>query len=219
MKERMSEQADQERTSRQRLAAPGGRRDRLVRLLRVGLPSIIGVLLALLVVAPFSDRKELSFVLAKDEVNMATERMRLTNAMYRGEDSKGRPFVLRGGNAVQKSSAEPVIRLSDLSAQMLMDNGPARLVAGRGWYNLDMETVRVEGPLSYIAGDGFSLTANNVEFAMKTRMVESFGPVSGTTRVGTFRAAKLRADIDARIVRLEGGAHLRIDQNAIRGSR
>jgi lipopolysaccharide export system protein LptC len=54
---------------------------------------------------------------------------------------------------------------------------------------------------------------------MKTRQLESFGPVSGTTRVGTFRAAKLRADIDARIVRLEGGAHLRIDQNAIRGGR
>ncbi|MEY4868929.1 MAG: hypothetical protein RIS11_123 [Pseudomonadota bacterium] len=215
----MSEQADKERTSRQQLAAPGGRRDRLVRLLRVVLPSIIGVLLALLVVSPFSNREELSFVLAKDEVNMATERMRLTNAMYRGEDSKGRPFVLRGGSAVQKSSAEPVIRLSDLSAQMLMDNGPARLVAGQGWYNLDTEKVRVEGPLSYTAGDGFSLTANNVEFAMKTRQLESFGPVSGTTRVGTFRAAKLRADIDARIVRLEGGAHLRIDQNAIRGGR
>ncbi|MEY4999823.1 MAG: hypothetical protein RIS00_1867, partial [Pseudomonadota bacterium] len=39
----MSEQADKERTSRQQLAAPGGRRDRLVRLLRVVLPSIIGV--------------------------------------------------------------------------------------------------------------------------------------------------------------------------------
>jgi lipopolysaccharide export system protein LptC len=77
----------------------------------------------------------------------------------------------------------------------------------------------VEGPLSYTAGDGFSLTANNVEFAMKTRQLESFGPVSGTSRVGTFRATKLRADIDARIVRLEGGAHLRIDQNAIRGGR
>ena len=212
----MSELADKERTLRQRFAAPGGRHDRLIRLLRVALPSIIGVLVALLVVRPFSNTQEMSFVLAKDEVNQAHERMRLTNAMYRGEDSRGRPFTLRGGSAVQKSSSEPVIRLSDLSGQILMKSGPAQLVAGQGYYNLETEKVRVEGPLSYTGGDGFSLTANNVEFAMKTRQIESFGPVNGAMKVGTFRAAKLRADVDARIVRLEGGAHLRIDQNAIR---
>jgi lipopolysaccharide export system protein LptC len=212
----MSEQADKERTLRQFFAAPGGRHDRLVRILRVGLPSIIGVLVAMLVVSPFSNTQEMSFVLAKDEVNMAKERMRLTNAMYRGEDSRGRPFTLRGGSAVQKSSAEPIIRLTDLSGQILMANGPAQLVAGQGSYNLETEKVRVEGPLSYTGGDGFSLTANNVEFAMKTRQIESFGPVNGAMKVGTFSAGKLRADVDARIVRLEGGAHLRINQNAIR---
>ena len=212
----MSEQADKERTLRQFFAAPGGRHDRLVRILRVGLPSVIGVLVAMLVVSPFSNTQEMSFVLAKDEVNMAKERMRLTNAMYRGEDSRGRPFTLRGGSAVQKSSAEPIIRLTDLSGQILMANGPAQLVAGQGSYNLETEKVRVEGPLSYTGGDGFSLTANNVEFAMKTRQIESFGPVNGAMKVGTFSAGKLRADVDARIVRLEGGAHLRINQNAIR---
>ena len=212
----MSEQADRERTLRQLFAAPGGRHDRLVRVLRVALPSIIGVLVAMLVVSPFSNTQEMSFVLAKDEVNMAKERMRLTNAMYRGEDSRGRPFTLRGGSAVQKSSAEPIIRLTDLSGQILMASGPSQLVAGQGYYNLETEKVRVEGPLSYTGGDGFKLTASNVEFAMKTRQIESFGPVNGSTKVGTFRAAKLRADVDVRIVRLEGGAHLRIDQNAIR---
>ena len=80
----MSEQADRERTLRQFFAAPGGRHDRLVRILRVALPSIIGVLVAMLVVSPFSNTQEMSFVLAKDEVNMAKERLRLTNAMYRG---------------------------------------------------------------------------------------------------------------------------------------
>ncbi len=212
----MSELADKERTLRQLFAAPGGRHDRLIRLLRVLLPSVIGVLLALLVAAPFSNSREMSFVLAKDGVNLARERMRLTDARYRGEDSQGRPFVLRGGSAVQKSSAEPIIRLYDLSGQMQMASGLARLTAKQGYYNMDTEKVRVEGPLSYVGGNGFSMTASNVEFAMKTRRIESFGPVNGTTRVGTFRAGKLRADVDARIVRLEGGAHLRIDQNVIR---
>ncbi|MGL5837797.1 MAG: LPS export ABC transporter periplasmic protein LptC [Sphingorhabdus sp.] len=212
----LSNLADQERSQRQRIAAPGGRHDRLIRILRVFLPSVIGVLLALLVVAPFSNSQELSFVLAKDEVNMAKERMRLTQALYRGEDDRGRPFALRGGSAVQKSSTEPIIRLSDLSAEMLMGSGPTRLMAGQGYYNMDTEKLRMEGPMSYTTSDGFSITANNVEFFMKTKRIESFGPVSGSTKVGTFRASKLRADVDARIVRLEGGAQLRINQNAIR---
>jgi lipopolysaccharide export system protein LptC len=212
----MSELADRERTIRQQFAAPGGKHDRLIRLLRVLLPSVIGVLLALLVVSPFSNTQEMSFVLAKDEVNLARERMRLTNAMYRGEDSRGRPFVLRGGSAVQKSSAEPVIRLYDLSAQMLMASGPAKLVAGQGYYNMKTERVRVEGPLSYTGGDGFKLSASNVEFAMKTRQIESFGPVQGTTKLGSFKAGKLWADVEARRLRLQNGVHLRIEQNAIR---
>ena len=212
----MSEQADIQRNARQHFAAPGGRHDRLVRLLRVALPSIIGVLLAFLVFSPFSQTQERSFVLDKDEVNMARERLRLTEALYRGEDSNGRPFSLRAGIAVHKSSSETLLRMHDLSARILMPDGPAELSAGQGYYDMQNEKVRVEGPLAFTGGNGFSLTASNVEFALKTRKLESFGPVSGSTRVGTFSAGKLRADLDARIVRLEGGARLRIDQNAIR---
>lgn len=212
----MSVQADIQRTSRQKFAQPGGRHDRLIRLLRVALPSIIGVLLAVLAFSPFSSNREMSFVLAKDEVNLAKERMRVTNALYRGEDSKGRPFTLSAGSAVQKSSAEPILRMQDLKGQLLMNNGPASLVAAQGSYDMDAEKVRVEGPLSYRGGDGFTLTASNVEFLLKPQTMQSFGPVYGSTRVGTFRAARMSADVEARIVRLEGGAHLQINQGAIR---
>jgi lipopolysaccharide export system protein LptC len=212
----MSQQADIQRSAREKFALPGGRHDRLIRLLRVALPSIIGVLLAVLAFSPFSSNREMSFVLAKDEVNMAKERMRVTDALYRGEDSKGRPFSLSAGSAVQKSSSEPILRMQDLKGELLMDNGPASIVAGQGYYDMDAEKVRVEGPLSYRGGDGFNLTATNVEFLLKPKTMKSFGPVNGSTRVGTFRAGRMSADVEARIVRLEGGAHLQINQGAIR---
>ncbi len=212
----MSELADTERTRRQIAAAPGGFRDRLVRVLRVVLPSIIGVLVAVLMVSPFAGTQELSFLLAKDAVNMAKERMRLTDALYRGEDSKGRPFSIHAGSAVQKSSAEPILRMTDLSANILMPEGAASLVAGYGLYDLDKETMRVTGPLSFDSGQGYNLVASNVELSMKTRSLRSFGPVSGRTKVGPFSANSLRADLNARTVTLSGGAHLRIEQNAIR---
>lgn len=211
----MSDQADLERTQRQKWATPGGRHDRLIRALRVVLPSIIGALVAVLAFSPFTGTQELSFVLDKDEVNKASERMRLTEALYRGEDSKGRPFSLRAGSAVQKSSAEPILRMTDMAGRIIMDDGPAALIAGSGLYDLDKETMRVTGPLSF-QSVGYNMVASNVELALKTRTMQSFGPVSGHTKVGTFRANRLSADLDARIVRLDGGVHLRIEQNAIR---
>jgi lipopolysaccharide export system protein LptC len=212
----MSKQADLQRTARQKFALPGGRHDRLVRFLRVALPSIIGALLAVLAFSPFSNTQEMSFVLAKDEVNLATERMRVGNALYRGEDAKGRPFSLSAGSAVQKSAAEPLLRMTDLSGRLVMDNGPATLSAGKGTYDMKTEKIRVEGPLSFASGDGFTLVASNVEFLMKPKTMQSFGPVNGSTRVGTFNAARMYADAEARIVRLEGGARLQIRQGALK---
>ena len=212
----MSLQADIQRSSREKFALPGGRHDRLIRVLRVALPSIIGILLAVLAFSPFSNTQEMSFVLAKDEVNLAKERMRVGNALYRGEDTKGRLFSLSAGSAVQKSAADPLLRMTDLSGRLVMDNGPATLSADQGTYDMKAEKIRVEGPLSFASGDGFTLVASNVEFLMKPKTMQSFGPVRGSTRVGTFNAARMTADAEARIVRLEGGARLQINQGAIR---
>jgi lipopolysaccharide export system protein LptC len=211
----MSAQADLERNYRQRWALPGGRHDRLIRAMRVVLPSIIGLLIAILVFSPFTGKQELSFVLDKDEVNLSRERLRVVEALYRGEDSKGRPFSLRAGSAVQKTSAQPVLEMTSLSGRISLKDGPASIIAQRGSYDLGKETMRVTGPLS-VESPGYDMVASNVELSLKDRTMQSFGPVSGRTKVGTFHAGRLRADLDTRIVRLDGGVRLRIDQNAIK---
>jgi lipopolysaccharide export system protein LptC len=211
----MSQQADLERNQRQRWAMPGGRHDRLIRSMRVILPSIIGVLLAVLAFSPFTGTQELSFVLDKDEVSLSRERMRLTEALYRGEDSNGRAFSLRAGSAVQKTSADASLDMTALSARILLNDGPASILAQRGNYNLAKETMRVTGPLALESPD-FDMVASNVEVSLKDKTMQSFGPVSGRTKVGTFTAGRLNADLETRVVRLDGGVHLRIDQNAIK---
>ena len=60
------------------------------------------------------------------------------------------------------------------------------------------------------------MIVSNVELALKSRKMQSFGPGSGRTKVGTFRADRMSADLNTRVVRLDGGVRLRIDQNAIR---
>src|SRR3546814_7514644 len=71
--------------------------------------------------------------------------MRVTRAEYRGQDTKGRPFALVAGSAVQKSSAEPIVRMTDLSGAISLDDGPATIAAEHAQYDMDSETVTVPG--------------------------------------------------------------------------
>lgn len=213
----MSELALRERSARKLWARPNGRHDRLVRTLRIALPICIALLGLLLVLAPVtSPNGDVSFMLAKDSVSMARERLRVTAATYRGEDSKGRPFEITAGSAVQRSSQEPVVRLSDLMARLQMEEGPATLSAAAGRYDMEREIVAVDGPLRFETADGYRVEANNVAVGLKSRQLASNGAVSGALPLGSFSAGRIRADLKARTVTLEGRARLHIVQQQAR---
>jgi lipopolysaccharide export system protein LptC len=209
----MSEIAELERSKRRVWARPGSSHDIVVRILRVALPLGVGVLAALLLTAPITSNKgDVSFVLAKDSVEIAKERLRVVEAIYRGEDSKGRPFSLRAGSAVQKSSKEPIVRINDFDARIELSDGPATVTAQKGRYDMDREIVAIEGPMSLQSQGGFALSATNVAVDLKARSLASGGGVEGRLPVGTFSANQLRVDLDSRTATLAGRAHLRITQ-------
>jgi lipopolysaccharide export system protein LptC len=205
-----------QRSARQRWAAPRSSHDRVVKVARILLPVAIGLLGTALILAPLSMTGDVSFVLAKDTVAMAKERLRVTAATYRGEDGNGQPFVLRAGSAVQASSREPVVKLKDLSANITLPEGPATFEAGNGRYNMDQEVVHIDGPVTFNSADGYRLTTRDVAIGLKTRRLASGGPVEGQMPLGTFSAGQIRADLEARSVILEGRAHLHIVQGQAR---
>lgn len=213
----MSRLADSQRTLRQHWALPGGSHDRLVRVLKIALPIGVAVLAIFLATAPFTMRGEVSFVLDKNDVAIAGERLRVREALYRGEDAKGRPFSLRAGSAVQKTSREPVVEMRDLSARMLMQEGPAVLTAQQGRYWMDADLVNVDGPVQFAAANGYRLTTRDVNIDLKLRTMNSAGAVQGRLPIGTFSGDHLRADLSERTVTLQGNARLRIEQNALKG--
>ena len=206
----MSDAARQERTARQRLAAPGSRRDTIMGILRVALPAGVGVLTAFLVMAPLTSAGDVSFVLDKNKVEVAAERLKLQAAQYRGTDAKGQPFTLNTGSAIQPTSAEPIVQLRDLSASLQLEDGPARLVAGRGRYDMDTEKMRVDGPIAFRGPDNYTLDTSDAEVDLQTRRLTATGPATGTVPQGSFSGDRMTADLEGRVVRLEGNARLRI---------
>ena len=200
----MSELADRARSERQLWAATGSSHDRVIAILRLVLPVAIVALVILLALAPLTVGRDISFVLSKDRVDVARERMRVTAATYRGQDSKGQPFELNAASAVQVSSRDPVVRLQKLAATIRLEDGPARVDAGHGRYDMDSEKVR--------SADGYRIETRDVGIDLKSRTAASKGPVDGRMNIGTFSGDRFTADLNSRVVVLEGRARLHIDQ-------
>ena len=206
----MSEIAERLQSQRRAWAHPGSSHDRVVRWALYVLPGGIGILSAWLVLAPLFTGGDVSFVLDKNRVDVASERLRTQSAEYRGEDAKGQSFSLKAGSAVQKSSTEPVVRLNALSAEIDLPEGPATLSADTGSYNINDQRVSVDGPIQFKTSDGYTLDTHDATVDLKTRRMESAGAVSGRTPMGVFSGNRMTADLEKRTVSLDGNARLRI---------
>ena len=206
----MTVQADIIRSKRRGFAAPGGFHDRLVHFLARALPAAVGALLAIMVLAPLSPRGEISFLLDRRKVAVLEDRMQVSSAMYRGQDDDGRSFSITAGSAVQRTRTVPKIRLDQLTARILLDDGPALLTAGRGDYDFDREIVDIVGPINFQTADGYRMTATNVDIDLGAKRLKSRGPVEGRIPAGTFSADTISADLSERSVTLQGNARLRM---------
>ena len=212
----MSEAALRDRVRKQGWAAPGGAHDYLVRFLKVALPSSIGVLLAYLAMAPLQKRQDISFILDKNKVDVAQERMRVQSARYRGQDNEGRPFTIDASSAVQATSQDAIVDILGMSAEIGLDNGPATLRAGKGRYDIEAQKVDVIGPILFTAADGYRLQTRDVAVDLNTQSLVSRGRVEGTMPLGRFSADKLEANLPQQRVVLTGRTRVHIKQGAIK---
>jgi len=212
----MSEAATREREIKQHWAVPGSTHDKIVRWTKIALPSAVGVLIAVLAVAPLGKHSDVSFILDKKKVQTAQERMRVEVARYDGADNKGQRFQITANRAIQRSSNVPIVDISGIFAQLALENGPLMIGANQGRYDLDTQKIAVDGPVRVVGPDGYRLETRDVLVDLKQRNLKSAGPVAGQMRLGSFQAGQLHADLGERKVVLDGGARLKIVQGAVR---
>ena len=208
----MSELAERERVAKRVWAAPGGAHDRVIQVMKLLLPAATGVVLAFLAFSPLEEKQEFSFMLDKTKVEHAEERMRIQSAQYRGQDSRGRPFVLNARSALQQSSSVPVVDITDMHAQITLENGPADLLARQARYDMERDQVDVQGPILFSSADGYRLGTRDVTVDLRQRRMASRGPVEGRMPLGHFTADRLDVDLPERRVVLSGRARVHIVQ-------
>jgi len=211
----MSEAATRERLFRQHWAVPGSSHDRLVRFAKIALPSAVGALIAILAFAPLDKEGDASFILDKNQVDNAPERMRVEAARYVGADNRGQRFSIEAASAIQRSSDVPVVDISGMTARLGLAQGPLVILANHARYDLDEQKVAVSGPVRVVGPDGYRLETRDVSVDLKQRRLTNSGPVYGAMRLGQFRANSLSADLGERTVVLHG-ARLKIVQGGVR---
>jgi lipopolysaccharide export system protein LptC len=204
-------------TSRQRRALPGSRHEQMMARLKWLLPSLAALLLAVIIIWPLSSVQEFSFLLAKDKVEMATERLRVDKASYRGETARGEAFLIEAQSAVQKTSAVAEVDLTNLAARLEGNDGLAVVTAPAGTYFLNEDSLRVSGPIRLDSAAGYTVETGTVDIDMNARTLASREAVTGQLPIGRFNADQLSADLQGRVLILEGKAHLRIKGRAGRG--
>ncbi|MBU6165913.1 MAG: LPS export ABC transporter periplasmic protein LptC [Alphaproteobacteria bacterium] len=197
---------------RQRAALPGSRHEAVMGQLKWLLPALAGGLALAILVWPLVAAQEFSFLLAKDQVALAPERLRVTRAEYRGTTAAGEAFSIQAGTALQRSSADPVVELDRLVASIADRDGPSRVTAPRGRYFIEEDRLEVSGPVQLRSDGGYRIDAATVQVDMKRRTIATSAAVSGTTPIGRFRANSLSGDLAGKRISLVGKVRLRIDQ-------
>jgi len=180
------------------------------------LPMAVGVLVAVLALAPLGKKSDVSFILDKKKVQNAPENMRVEQAHYVGTDNKGQQFTMIANRAIQPSSEVPIVDIWGMSARLNLAQGPLLIGAHNGRYNLDTQKVMIDGPVNVRGGDGYKLATRDVTVDLKQRQLTSAGAVAGAMRLGQFQAGQLHADLGDRTVVLDHGARLKIVQGAVR---
>ncbi len=202
-------------TPRQRASLPGGAIDRWIAPLKRLLPWAAGACILAVLASILSTRQEFSFVLKRDQVMTSKERLRVERAVYRGADKQGRAFSVRADEAVQRTSAVPVVEMRGLDARIALASGPAHVTAGSGAYDIENDKLTLAGPVNAVQG-GYALTTGTAVLDIATQKITSAGPVSGTSGLGQFSAARMDADVAGQRVVLSGGARLHIARRVVR---
>ena len=123
-----------------------------------------------------------------------------------------RSIPLRGGTlaytvtpghlTIRNDEGEPT---ASMFARLNQEQGPVLIAANNGRYNLDTQQVAIDGPVKVAGGDGFRLMTSNVIVDLKGRQLATRGPAEGATRLGQFRASRVRADLGSHTVVMRDG--------------
>jgi lipopolysaccharide export system protein LptC len=175
---------------------------RFVMLMKVVLPLIAAVLVALVAVWPqFRELRE-GFRIELAKLNLPTGGQRVTNARYTGTDSRGRPFTVTAEAAMQEEGQPGIIKLERPKADITLQGDVwVATTAAEGSFNRNEQVLELGGGVSVFHDAGFEMHSPSATLDLKHGVAEGHGHVEGQGPTGTLTATGFRVlDNGARVL-------------------
>lgn len=185
--------------------------DRFVAVMRVALPLAAIVVGAGAMLWPLLNDGEASFTLSREDLVQRDDTVRVIGARYAGRDRAGKRFEVRADEALQNEPDDERILIEGLEARMNLNADNAAYVrAERGVYRFDTQALEAADGVRLVTTDGYRVETAGATVDLGNRTARSAGPVTGTSRLGRFQAARADLSVDERVLRLTGGVTMHI---------
>lgn len=154
---------------------------RFVRVMKILLPSLAAVLLALVVVWPRLHLEDTRFRLGFANLSAdAVQTLSMENARYFGIDQNNRPFTVTSDRATQEDAQPDIVDLTQPKADFTSKDGSGVfLQADRGYYHQKAQLLDLIGNVSLYHDKGYELHTERAEVNLADSTAHGEVPVHG----------------------------------------
>lgn len=190
------------------------RRSRFVGAMRIALPLLALVLIALLIAWPQVYRRSDGFRLAFSTIEVEDGALTMTKARYRGTDHKDQPFLVSADTATQDPNDPKRVTLDRIAADMTMRDGTwLALNANSGAYHQGEQTLTLQDDISVFTDRGYELHGISARVDLAAGTLASDDKVWGQGPFGLLRANGMRVDGNGNRVRFINGVQVTLFRN------
>ncbi len=200
-------------------AGPGSYSE-FVGLMRYLLPAMAAALLGLVVAWPLISGGEAGFHVPLVTASENDGRLMMVNASYQGTDAKNRPFTIRGEEASQPDSDSPVVHISGIEADIVVDRARDEglaMSADEGLYRRDAELLELEGDVTLRSDSGHEFRTASARVDLPAGIARGDEPVSGTGPHGALDAGNFALMERGQIMTFGGGVRVTLFPHAVGG--
>ncbi len=188
-------------------------RDRLygryVRMMKLVLPALAGVIILVLVVVPMFAASESGFTLDFAELTDYDDKIRMVAPQFAGVDKKGRVFNVKAEFAWRDAADDDLVNLDVISADVTLKSGPwLALDSLSGTYRTDDEILTLLGLVNVYSDVGYEVHGRNIRLDIPVGKASSTEAVYGQGPFGVFEAGGMELDIEGTYMHLVDGVKM-----------
>ncbi len=192
------------------------RYSRFVGMMKVFLPALAATLVIVVIAWPGAFDQDDGFHLSFSKMQAdGADRLSMLNPRYYGTDKENRPFTVTAKEAVQDADDSRQVTLSDLQADMTMNDGTwISMMANQGVYHQATMILRLTGAISIFSDRGYEFHASVADVDFSDGSARSARPVSGHGPFGSLRADRMQIEDRGQRMLFEGNVKMTLNPQA-----